>query len=203
MRGSLGSEHRSTTPSVSSFESTLLQVFPPSVVLKMPRLAVRAAFGSGSHRMPIPMELPPTTTTSGFCGSTTTAWISGTSCKPTFFQVWPASSDRYSPRPGRLLARSHVDHIGIGGSDGKSSDGGDALAVEDGSPNLSAVRRLPDTASRRAEIIGIRMTWHACYGGDSTAAKGADQPPLHGRERLAARCPERERDWLAQSKGLP
>ena len=194
MRGSPGSEHRSTTPSVSSLVSTLFQVFPPSVVLKIPRLAVRADVGSGSHRIPNPMELPPTTTMSGFCGSTTTAWIKGTSCKPTFFQVSPASVRSVQSMTRRLLAGSDVNHVGIGRSDGKSSDGSDALAVEDGSPNLSAVGGLPDSASRRAEIVGIRMAWHARYGRDSTAAKGADQPPLHGGELIGCRCPARERD---------
>jgi hypothetical protein len=29
------------------------------------------------------------------------------------------------------------------------------------------------------------MAWHARYGRDSTGTKGADQPPLHGRELAA------------------
>ena len=58
---------------------------------------------------------------------------------------------------GRLLARPHVNHVGIRRSYGKSSNGSDSFAVEDRTPNLSAIGGLPDSASRCTEIVGIGM----------------------------------------------
>src|SRR6266481_5950201 len=56
--------------------------------------------------------------------------------------------------------------------------------VKYGFPNAPAVRRLPNTAARCAEIINCRLARNARDRSDSPRAMRADQPPLHGVERI-------------------
>ena len=76
-------------------KSTLRQIVPPSVVLKMPR----SWFGpNGDPRAA-------SHATSGFAGCTFTAPICPESFSPANLHVRPASMDLYTPRPMITLLR--------------------------------------------------------------------------------------------------
>src|SRR6266404_5040315 len=72
--------------------------------------------------------------------------------------------------------------------------------VEDWLPDTTAIRGLPNAATRRAEVIDRRLTRDSRDGCDATRAMRSDQPPLHGRERFrivlsecSGRCQNYER----------
>ena len=78
-----------------------------------------------------------------------------------------------------LLAGANIDDIRGRRIDGHGSDGRNRHAVEDRPPDASTVGSLPDAATGRAEVVGIRIAGHARNRSHSAAAEWADQAPAH------------------------
>ena len=95
MFGLCGSKTMSMPPVFSSFDRTLVHVFPPSVVRKIPR----SWFGLNA------CPNAATRTTFSFRGSTISAPICRVSFKPTFSHVLPPSIDLKTPVPYVVLPR--------------------------------------------------------------------------------------------------
>src|SRR5580700_6250939 len=77
------------------------------------------------------------------------------------------------------FARTGVDYVGIGVGHGDSADRGGGLLIEQRIPRDAAIRRFPDTAADRAEIIGVRLAGNTGDGDNAAAAEWADESPLH------------------------
>ena len=79
----------------------------------------------------------------------------------------------------RLFSRPRVDDLRIGRCHRQRPDRSDPLLVEDRLPDSPRVRRLPDPATRRAEVVDIRIARHARHRAHTSTTKRADQPPMH------------------------
>src|SRR5579862_1782620 len=101
MLGLCGSNDTSMPPVFSSLYRTFSHVFPPSSVRKIPR----SGFG------PYGCPNAATNAISGFVGLMITLPIARESLSPTFFHVFPPSSDLYTPSPWEILPRMQASPV--------------------------------------------------------------------------------------------
>ena len=79
----------------------------------------------------------------------------------------------------QALAAAHVNDAGVGRGYGDGSHRAGRLAVEDGIPGPSVIRRLPNPAIDGGDVKQVGLAGNAGYRHRPPAAKRADHPPLH------------------------
>ena len=88
--------------------------------------------------------------------------------------------------PARLIARSDVDGVRLGRRNRDRADRRDVDVVEDRLPCRAGVRRLPDAAFRRADVVGRRIARYAGGRRDVARARRSDRAPTHLAEECGA-----------------
>src|SRR5262245_12770032 len=75
------------------------------------------------------------------------------------------------------FARTDIDHVGIRGRDGESTDRRDRLTVKDRLPGFASIGRLPYASADRAEVIDIGLAGDTGDGVAASTTERPDHPP--------------------------